>query len=92
MKFKVSLLIVWGITVVDLLFGQTPTINKAIFSSSNHQVETTIAINPTNKNNLIGGAIIAPPSGNGTLAYYYSLDGGATWSGNEHWVLGDTNA
>ncbi len=83
MKFKVTLFIVWGITVVDLLFGQTSTINKAIFSSSNHQVETTIAINPTNKNNLIGGAIIAPPSGNGTLAYYYSLDGGNTWGGNE---------
>ncbi len=83
MKFKMTLCTLLGVVFASSIYGQTVTINKVAFPSSNHQVETTIAINPTNKNNFIGGAIIIPPGGGGQLAYYYSFDGGNTWSGNE---------
>jgi hypothetical protein len=50
MKLKIRLLMACWIVLTGSVFGQTVTINQAVFSSSNHQVETTIAINPTNKN------------------------------------------
>jgi hypothetical protein len=57
MKSNVRLLMICWIVLTDSAFGQTVTINKAVLTSSNHQVETTTAINPTNKYNLISGAI-----------------------------------
>lgn len=83
MKLKICLFMACWMIFTGSVFGQTVTINKAVLTSSNNQVETTIAVNPVNKNNLIGGAVIVPPSGNGNVSYYYSLDGGNTWGGNE---------
>ncbi|MFQ5706310.1 MAG: hypothetical protein ACE5HO_02620 [bacterium] len=92
MKLKMMLCSLLGVTIVSLIYGQTATINKVAFPSSNHQVETTIAINPSNKNNLIAGAIVIAPGGGGQLAYYCSLDGGDTWGGNENFPSAGTPA
>lgn len=47
-------------------------------SSGRDQNETTIAINPTNALNFVGGANDAR-LGNWTAAFYSTLDGGQTW-------------
>ena len=48
-------------------------------------VENAIAINPTNPNNILVGTIGENVSfGNYDMPYYYSYDGGKSWSGNEN--------
>lgn len=48
-------------------------------SSGRNQNETTFAINPIDPDNMIGGANDAR-FGSWASGYYYTLDGGATWS------------
>jgi len=50
-----------------------------VYPSPRAQVETPIAVNPTNPNNLIGAAIMQ--LSDNRIGYYYTLDGGGTWDG-----------
>ncbi len=71
---------------VGLAIAQTLTKNQVVSASSiNHHVEMLIAINPTNKNNLIGAAVVTP---DGKVAYYYTFDGGTTWGWAEDFPNG----
>jgi hypothetical protein len=69
--------------LVILCYGQsqaqTPT-----FGSSRAQVETHIAVNPTDPNNLVGTAITILSNTPNQIAYYYSFNGGQSWNGNEN--------
>ncbi|MCD6256084.1 MAG: hypothetical protein J7J44_07425 [Deltaproteobacteria bacterium] len=56
------------------------SIDIHIYPSSNHQSETSIAINPANLNNLLIGATTLV-NWDYKQGYYYSLNGGITWSG-----------
>jgi len=79
---KALLRIVGLIGLASPQLAQTVSQNKAVLSGNNEQVETTMAINPTNPQNLVGGAITF--SGNQQqLGVYYSTNSGATWSGND---------
>lgn len=73
-----ALIIVFNIS----LFSQT-----RIYPSTRAQIETPIAINPTNTNNLIGAAITLVSSNFAKIGYYYSLNGGQTWQGNEDFSM-----
>lgn len=53
-----------------------------IFGSPRGQVETHIAVNPTDPNNLIG-TVITQLSDN-QIGYYYSFNGGQSWNGGEN--------
>lgn len=75
-----------GSTNVDAIVGDQ--LNNSGFSNfgcTTAQNETTIAVNPTNANNLIAGAndyrvcCDFDRLNDGTGWAYYSLDGGATW-------------
>ncbi|GBD90636.1 hypothetical protein BMS3Abin04_01353 [bacterium BMS3Abin04] len=61
-----------------------------IYSSSNHQTENSVAINPANPNNVIistNGRVIFDNNGDFVTVhqpYFYTLDGGITWSGSEN--------
>jgi hypothetical protein len=53
-------------------------------TSTINQSEPHIAVNPTDPINLIGTAITQLDGTPNQIAYYYSFDGGQTWSGNEN--------
>lgn len=53
-----------------------------IFPSSNPQSEVNISIDPTNSKNILVCAQTI--WGNSIQGYYYSNDGGQTWSGSDH--------
>ncbi|NOX89840.1 MAG: exo-alpha-sialidase [Calditrichaeota bacterium] len=61
-----------------------------IYSSSNHQTENSVAINPVNPNNIIistNGRVVYDENGNFVTVhqpYFYTLDGGITWNGSEN--------
>lgn len=71
---------------VDAIIGDP--VNSTGFSNlgcTSPQNETSIAVNPTNPNNLVAGAndyrVVSPATGlnDGTGWAYYSNDGGTTW-------------
>ena len=53
-----------------------------IFGSTRAQVETHIAVNPTDPKNLIGTAITQLTDNQ--IGYYYTFDGGQNWNGGEN--------
>ncbi len=55
-----------------------------IFGSPRAQVETHIAVNLTDPNNLIGTAITQLDGTPNQIASYYSFNGGQSWNGNEN--------
>lgn len=57
--------------VSSIIYSQSPYTNVQI-SNQNGPNEVAICINPKNLNQLVGGANIS--------SYYYSSDGGATWT------------
>ncbi|MBI4548056.1 MAG: T9SS type A sorting domain-containing protein [Ignavibacteriae bacterium] len=63
--------------------SQAPDIR--IYPSSNHQTEFTIAVNPNNTDQLLVGANtqIGTTTTTPRQGYYYSADGGQTWSGGD---------
>ena len=61
---------------ISSIFSQT-----WVSPSSRPQVETPIAINPTNPNNLIGTAITQFGVTESQISYYYSFNGGQSWTG-----------
>ena len=76
------LFILLTITVTGL--AQTAGNPDTILPGPRAQIETPIAINPTDPNNLIGAAITQPePAEENRIGYYYSFDRGATWNGND---------
>lgn len=74
------------------LFGLTYS-QTYVYPSLNAQVETPIAINPTNSNNLIAGAILQLPSLTNAIGCYYSTNAGNSWSAYENFTgPNDTSA
>lgn len=53
-------------------------------------MESPIAINSTNTNNLIATTIAIENSSFAKIGYYYSFDGGLTWSGDENTAVTTT--
>lgn len=71
------------LSLLVLLLSTASTIPQTkVFNSTRDQAESPIAINPTNSNNLIGTAITIEDLF-AKIGYYYSLDGGINWIGNE---------
>ena len=58
-----------------------------VYPSTRAQIETPIAINPTNPNNFIGTAITEVNSSFFKIGYYYSMNGGSTWQGSEDFSM-----
>jgi hypothetical protein len=73
--------------VLIIVFNITLLSQIRIYPSIRAQIETPIAINPTNSNNLIGTAITLVSSNFAKIGYYYSLNGGQTWQGNEDFSM-----
>ncbi len=62
--------------------GVASSVDIRVFPSNNYQSEVSIAINPLNLNDLLIGANVLVPGGF-RQGYYYSFDGGLSWSGND---------
>lgn len=75
----------WAIFICICFLPVCPNLGV---SSVRAQVETPIAVNPTNPNNLIGAAITIEYGVNAQIGYYYSFDGGSNWNGNDN-ISGD---
>lgn len=75
----------WLLSVCSPALSQvqdTPDIQ--VSTADNHHVENSIAINPTNPNNILISTIGRSRSGGGYhVPYFFTTDGGATWSGSE---------
>jgi len=69
-----------------LAYGTRLSGQIRVFPSPRAQVETSIAVNPTDPENLIGVAVTQGSSNR--IGYYYSFDGGMTWNGTDN-ISGD---
>ena len=54
-----------------------------VFPSQRAQIETSVAINPTNPKNIIATAITQSTSSDNRIGIYYSLDQGLSWNGTD---------
>lgn len=77
---KSNLFLSLALFLITNLSAQTTPIR--VYPSSNAQVETPIAINPTNPNNLICAAILQDASGS-RIGCYYSTTSGQSWIAHE---------
>ncbi len=80
------------------LFAQQDYTDKQIFPSSNPQTENSIAINPTNPQNILVSTIGRneyDANGNFVTTHvtrFYTTDGGNNWTGNENNPAGITTS
>ncbi len=79
--------VVWIVFLQGLALAQVVLRNQPVSSTLNHNNETTIAINPSDTLNLIGGTIVQGTNA-GPLGYFWSIDGGVSWSANEQFSVG----
>ncbi len=63
-----------------------------VYPSVNAQVETPTAVNPTNSNNLIAGAILQQPGLTNGIGCYFSTNGGNSWTAYENFTGPDNTS
>ncbi|MBS1512264.1 MAG: T9SS type A sorting domain-containing protein [Bacteroidetes bacterium] len=61
----------------------TDVLDTRVLPTLNMQATVTIAINKQNPNNLVATSETYSTTASGNKGYYYSNDGGLTWTGNE---------
>lgn len=75
------------LAVILFVFQAAVLPQTRVYPSTRAQIETPIAINPTNPNNFIGAAITEVNSSFFKIGYYYSMNGGSTWQGSEDFSM-----
>lgn len=80
LKFMVTIITLF---IVSELFSQSIGTKVQITTSTNQKAECSIAIDPTNSNNILAGTMTLTGDNITKVGTFYSTNGGTTWSGND---------
>lgn len=81
-KLKLRMTII-TLLIVTELFSQSIGTKVQITTSTYQKAECSIAIDPTNSNNLLACTMTLTGDNKTKVGTFYSTNGGTTWSGND---------